>query len=248
MAASPEAIERRRKRPRERARRLRAEGKPAPLRPPLTEEQKVKQREAGRRYRARNLERSRQKVRQYKKDHPEKHREHERRRRQRMKAEDPEKLRELDRAKGRREAAKPGYKAKRTEQRRRLMRTSPAARERDRAATKRFIHGTPEFAEVFAAMWAEQDGKCYLCAEPLVPGRTTHVEHDHSCCPRGRTCAVCRRGLACERCNHIVGQAHDNPELLRRIADNFEPVLIATRARIAAKTADQLSLWEEEAS
>ena len=121
-------------------------------------------------------------------------------------------------------------------------------RERDRAATKRFIHGTPEFAEVFAAMWAEQDGKCYLCAEPLVPGRTTHVEHDHSCCPRGRTCAVCRRGLACERCNHIVGQAHDNPELLRRIADNFEPVLIATRARIAAKTADQLSLWEEEAS
>ena len=208
MAASPEAIERRRKRQRERARRLRAEGKPAPLRPPLTEEQKVKQREAGRRYRARNLERSRQKVRQYKKDHPEKHREHERRRRQRMKAEDPEKLRELDRAKGRREAAKPGYKAKRTEQRRRLMRTSPAARERDRAATKRFIHGTPEFAEVFAAMWAEQDGKCKICGIPedQAPRKMLHLDHDHV--------TDRPRALLCHHCNVGIGHFKESAGLL----------------------------------
>ena len=89
-----------------------------------------------------------------------------------------------------------------------------------------------------------QQGLCYLCGDPLVPGYDTHVDHDHSCCPKGHTCSFCRRGLACTRCNKLIGAANDSPELLRKIADNLEPVLARTRAKIATK-AEQGSLWDE---
>lgn len=110
-------------------------------------------------------------------------------------------------------------------------------------ARKRWVHGT-DYAAMFAELWDAQDGKCYLCGDPLVPGPKTHVDHDHTCCGYKRTCAYCRRGLACDRCNHVLGHVEDDPERLRRIADNLEPVLKATRARIATK-AQQDSLWED---
>lgn len=113
------------------------------------------------------------------------------------------------------------------------------------AAGRRFSHGR-DFFEMFNEMWAQQDGTCYLCREPLPPLPKTHVDHDHACCPKGKSCAFCRRGLACDRCNKLVGQAGDNPELLRRIADNFEPVLKRTKARLSERPA-QGTLWGEAA-
>lgn len=111
------------------------------------------------------------------------------------------------------------------------------------AATKRATHGT-DYHTLFAQLWEEQAGKCYLCGEPLPPGRHTHIDHDHSCCPKGKTCSYCRRGLACSRCNHLIGHAGDDPELMRRVADNFEPVNIRTKARLASRPAQGI-LWEE---
>jgi Recombination endonuclease VII len=238
---SEAALARRREYMREYDRRRRAEGKK--VRPPLTEEQKAKRREAGRRYKEKNREKRLEQARQYKKDHAEETREYKRMYRQRMKETNPEKLREQDRAHYQRQVSKPGYKKKRTEAAQKSRWGNPAYREMQRAAHKKFTHG-PGFAEAWAVMWNEQDGKCYLCREPLIEGRTTHVDHDHSCCPKGKTCSLCRRGLACERCNHVIGEVADSPELLRLIADNLEPVLARTHARLATKP-EQPELWEE---
>ena len=98
-------------------------------------------------------------------------------------------------------------------------------------------HGL-RFPEDFGAMWRAQGGRCYLCEEPLVYALTV-ADHDHSCCGAGWSCRVCRRGLACHRCNRIIGQLRDDPELLLRIAVNLENALVVTQARIAAKPARQ---------
>lgn len=241
---SPEAIARRKAYKREYDKRRRIEGKLSPKksrgnRPSragqvLTEEQLVKRREAGRRYYAKNRERRSAEAAQWNKDHPEKAREHRKRALERIKETDPEKLRAQRRASLGRQSAQPGFKEKRTAQARRRMERDPEARERAVAATKRFTHGT-DYQILFAQLWAEQDGRCYLCGEPLAPGRTTHIDHDHACCPKGKTCSYCRRGLACERCNHVLGHASDSVELLRRIADNFEPVNARIKAQLASR-------------
>lgn len=108
---------------------------------------------------------------------------------------------------------------------------------RQQAATKRWEKKNKE--EVFAyrvewrrqnraairrALWEAQGGKCYLCGDELdlAATRPPHIEHDHSCCPKGIGCPKCRRGLSCATCNRLLGMVHDDPDRLRRIADNLE--------------------------
>jgi Recombination endonuclease VII len=109
-----------------------------------------------------------------------------------------------------------------------------ANRERDRLYNKMLNHGR-DIEAVIAAMWAAQDGRCYLCERPLTPGPDTVIDHDHTCCPRTKSCAYCRRGLACRKCNALVGSADDDPELLQVITSNLKTAVEATRARIATK-------------
>ena|SRR5215475_4472416 len=90
-------------------------------------------------------------------------------------------------------------------------------------------HGlTPE---TWAAMWESQDGLCYLCGRSLETVRV-HIDHHHSCCPQTYSCRRCRRGLTCNQCNVCIGMAGDDPERLRRIADNLD----AANARITAQS------------
>jgi hypothetical protein len=111
---------------------------------------------------------------------------------------------------------------------------------RQEAAARR--HGLSA-SEVFAEFWSSQEGRCYLCGDELQrDARTAQIDHDHDCCPPNKSCDYCRRGLACGPCNTIIAQAADDPDRLRRIADNFEPVLAATRARIAGKPEQQTLL------
>ena len=104
-----------------------------------------------------------------------------------------------------------------------------ARRKRDpehfRKRALRVRHGL--WPEGWAALWAAQDGRCYLCEDPLPEGggNLVVVEHDHRCCPQNRSCSRCRRGLACQRCNTLIGLAGDDPKLLRRIAANLERAL-----------------------
>jgi hypothetical protein len=59
-----------------------------------------------------------------------------------------------------------------------------------------------------------QGGGCAVCGEINVSGRRLHVDHDHSCCPTGRTCGRCLRGLLCSACNTGIGQFKDSPRLM----------------------------------
>jgi hypothetical protein len=82
------------------------------------------------------------------------------------------------------------------------------------------------------ALYLEQDGRCYLCGDPLPRDlRKTAVDHDHSCCPGPdpepgsgyvTSCGRCVRGIACSACNQLIALARDDPDRLRRIADNLE--------------------------
>jgi hypothetical protein len=88
----------------------------------------------------------------------------------------------------------------------------------------------------WAAMWSAQQGRCYLCGDPLsVEKNQTHIDHDHSCCPPRTSCSFCRRGLACGACNAIIGHARDDPARLRRIADSLELAIPEACMRLAAK-------------
>jgi Recombination endonuclease VII len=101
---------------------------------------------------------------------------------------------------------------------------------------KRYRRHGCDWDEEFSKLWQAQDGRCYLCGDPLDSDQAAcHVDHDHSCCPQGRSCERCRRGLAHPRCNWIVGYAEDDPDRLHRIANNLEKANILVRQRLAAR-------------
>lgn len=74
------------------------------------------------------------------------------------------------------------------------------------------------------ALLLRQGNRCAICRTPDPGGRGTwHVDHDHSCCPRGRSCGKCIRGLLCSRCNVGLGHFRDDPELLIAAARYVQP-------------------------
>ena len=147
------------------------------------------------------------------------------------------------------------YRARKTElQRKYNANASPEAterrrqRDRDRYKLKGKEKRTPEqrakerlkwrhgiSPETWQKMWDQQEGCCYLCEQPL-PNNTSEVmiDHDHAHCAPNSSCPLCQRGLACKRCNWAIGVVADNPDLLRRIADNLERVMPIVKARITA--------------
>jgi hypothetical protein len=75
-----------------------------------------------------------------------------------------------------------------------------------------------------AEMIAAQEGNCYLCGEPLdlKNPRKVHIDHDHACCRGATSCGTCVRGIACDPCNRGIGYFGNDPERMRRVADNLE--------------------------
>jgi hypothetical protein len=114
-----------------------------------------------------------------------------------------------------------------------------------RRVYQRCVHGR-DIDKWFAEAWDAQDGCCYLCGDPLnkmpqAPQQGPHIEHDHTCCPSGRSCTVCRRGLSCRRCNSVIAFVGDDLEgldLLERIVANARPAFIAARERIARNSTE----------
>lgn len=68
--------------------------------------------------------------------------------------------------------------------------------------------------EKFEAMSAEQGGVCIICKRPEKSGRRLSIDHDHNCCPSGRSCGNCIRGLICMKCNNALGAVDDDPNIL----------------------------------
>jgi ribosomal protein L35 len=141
----------------------------------------------------------------------------------------------ISEAQARWRATPEGRAARAAQDRRRGKRHRPE-HDADRSRRKlREAHGmTPDD---LAAMLDAQDGRCYLCGSELTAGHGTHIDHDHSCCPPKRSCALCRRGLACHGCNVALGLTGDDPARLRQMADALEVAQLAVRARLEAASA-----------
>jgi hypothetical protein len=76
----------------------------------------------------------------------------------------------------------------------------------------------------YETLLAEQGGRCATCPAESPGGRSRlfHVDHDHSCCGPLKSCARCRRGLLCSRCNVGIGMFRDDPVSLMGAARYLE--------------------------
>ena len=74
--------------------------------------------------------------------------------------------------------------------------------------------------EQYNALLEKQNGVCAICSGVNdVTGKDLFVDHDHSCCPGGRSCGECVRGLLCNMCNWSIGGMRDNPDNLLKAAE-----------------------------
>ena len=72
--------------------------------------------------------------------------------------------------------------------------------------------------EDYNRMFADQEGKCFACKTHQTDlSKALAVDHDHA---TGKI-----RKLLCMSCNLILGNAKDNPELLRILANYLETQL-----------------------
>src|SRR5690349_13490769 len=71
-------------------------------------------------------------------------------------------------------------------------------------------HGITQ--EQYDAKMKEQDGRCAICHKEFEG--TPHVDHNHACCPKLRSCDKCRRALLCGHCNVLIGMAAESIEVL----------------------------------
>lgn len=86
--------------------------------------------------------------------------------------------------------------------------------------------------ERYLEMVQSQKNRCAVCKEPeveLFDGmlKALSIDHDHSCCPPGKSCGVCVRALLCSGCN-TGHKLTESPQLLRAKAEYLEawqPVL-----------------------
>ena len=58
------------------------------------------------------------------------------------------------------------------------------------------------------SIWLNQNKKCKICQRDLIDSEHCHTDHNHV---TGKI-----RGLLCNNCNLLLGQAHDNIEILRK--------------------------------
>ena len=84
--------------------------------------------------------------------------------------------------------------------------------------------------ETYSAMMEAQGGLCAICgkAETARRHQRLSVDHDHTCCPSGKTCGRCVRGLLCHHCNATLGH-------LERVTSVEEWVAAAARYLSATK-------------
>lgn len=62
----------------------------------------------------------------------------------------------------------------------------------------------------------DQHNGCGICgsSEPGGSGGRFAIDHDHQCCPAGRACDKCRRGLLCAACNTALERLETIPRFV----------------------------------
>ena len=74
--------------------------------------------------------------------------------------------------------------------------------------------------------YALLDAQGWCCANPRCRAplqfRAAHVDHDHACCPGGRSCGKCIRGFLCRNCNSALGHIKDSEQRLLGLLDYLQ--------------------------
>lgn len=112
----------------------------------------------------------------------------------------------------RRAATDPEFVAYQTKRRREYRQAHAEAAESYR---RKHIYGLTH--DEYVAMFSAQKGRCAICREPH---QKLHIDHDHA---TGQV-----RGLLCRGCNHMLGNARDDPDRLTQarlylLQDRSEP-------------------------
>lgn len=72
-------------------------------------------------------------------------------------------------------------------------------------------------AITFDQLLESQNGLCAVCQEESIKW---HVDHDHSCCPRGKgCCGKCIRGILCPPCNLAEGLLRSDPTIISNLLE-----------------------------
>jgi len=69
-------------------------------------------------------------------------------------------------------------------------------------------------------MLEDQGYACKICKrEEKTNKARLSIDHNHDCCPGGKSCGSCVRGLLCTNCNMSLGNAQDSIEILQQMID-----------------------------
>jgi hypothetical protein len=121
-----------------------------------------------------------------------------------------------------REAARRRYEARRADPEQRALDVEKARKWRDAHPWKRREHTLKERYGIspirLSEMVESQGGGCAICQSRFTSDKTTHIDHDHSCCPGKKSCGACVRGILCHRCNLALGMMRDDPARLEAAA------------------------------
>ena len=110
----------------------------------------------------------------------------------------------------------------------RARRQRPEVKRAERSAYLKRKYGIT--ADEYDSMLDAQGGGCAICGRPPRPDISLHVDHEPT---SGRV-----RSLLCFPCNNLLGDAHDDPSLLRAAADyldrHVEPLIRQRLAELVA--------------
>ena len=112
------------------------------------------------------------------------------------------------------------------------MANDPAYKERKRLQTKKDREKNPRSYERRKKEWlkynynmtpedydnmlSSQNGVCAICQQVCKTKKGLAIDHDHSCCPGGKSCGKCIRGLLCSNCNRALGMFQENIDILNK--------------------------------
>ena len=69
----------------------------------------------------------------------------------------------------------------------------------------------------------EAAGGCECCGATEHKGRGWTIDHDHRCCPPGKSCGKCIRGVLCHPCNMVITKHFlENREAINAYAEKFK--------------------------
>ena len=86
----------------------------------------------------------------------------------------------------------------------------------------------------------EQNFSCLVCGTNDSGTRPWNIDHDHNCCPPGKSCQKCRRGILCFKCNSGLGCLKDSIPVLKeaiQVITNFRFNIFPSRKLAPRKRA-----------